>query len=62
MENLRYGRVCMLDKKGGYYMKLINTITTFNAKNNAPLSNENIREVIVKVMMEDEEESIKDAS
>ena len=41
-EVLRYGQVCMLDKKENYYMELSNTITTFNDNNNTPLSYMNI--------------------
>ena len=43
----------MLEKKGKYYTELSNTITTFNDNNDAPLSNANIQEGIVKFMMED---------
>ena len=46
----------MLEKKEKYYTEMSNTITTFNEKNDAPLFNANIREAIVIVMMEDEEE------
>ena len=61
-ENLRCERVCMLDKKENYYTELRNTITTFNYNNNSPLSNANIREAIVKLIMEDEVESIMDVN
>ena len=37
-------------------MELSNAITTFNDNNDMPLSNVNIWEAILKVMMEDEEE------
>ena len=52
----------MLEKKRKYYMELSDTITTFDYNNNAPLSNVNIQEMIMKLMMEDEEESITDAN
>ena len=61
-EKLRYGQACMLEKKKNYYRNLSNTITTFNENNGAPLSNAKILEAIVKIMMEDEEESIIDAT
>ena len=43
------------------FTELSNTTTTLNNNNNTPLSNMNIRETILKVMREDEEESITDA-
>ena len=52
----------MLEKKGKYYEELSNTITTLNDKNKYPLSKSNILEAILKVVMEDEEESITDAN
>ena len=52
----------MLEKKRKYYMELSDTITTFDYNNNVPLSNVNIQEMIMKLMMEDEEESITDAN
>ena len=62
MAKLRYGRACMLEKKENYYTKLSNNTTTLNDRNDAPLSNAKIQEVILKVMMEDEEESTTDAN
>ena len=62
MEKLSYGRACMLEKKGKYYEELSNTITTLNDKNKYPLSNANILEAILKVVMGDEEESMTDAN
>ena len=46
----------MLEKKERYFTELSNNITNFNDNNNAPLSDVNIGEAILKVMMEDEEE------
>ena len=48
--------------KEKYFTELINTITTFNDNNNTPLSNMNMWDDILKVVMEDEEESITDAN
>ena len=45
-----------------YYTKLINTITDFINNNNLTLSKANIREAILQVTMEDEEEPITDAN
>ena len=59
-ENLRYGQACILETKGKYYKELVNTITTFNENKNTHLYNANIQEEIIKVMMEDGEESITD--
>ena len=42
-DKFRYGRACMLEKKGEYYTELSNTITTFNDNNDAPLFNANIQ-------------------
>ena len=61
MEKLRYGRACILEKKGKYYTEMSNTIPTFNDNNNKSLSNVNIQEAILKVIIEHEEESITDA-
>ena len=52
----------MLENKEKYYTELSNTITTFNNNNKSPLSNANIRKMILKVMLGDKEESITDAS
>ena len=60
-EKLRYGQACMLEKEEKYYTELSNTMTTFNDNHNTPLSSVKIQEAVLKVMMEDEEESILDA-
>ena len=52
----------MLEKKGKYYTELSNTVTTFNENNDGTLSSVNIREAIMKVMMEYGEESIMDSN
>ena len=52
----------MLEKKENYYAELSNTRNTFNKNNNTPLSNVNIREAILKAMIEDKEEPIPDAN
>ena len=48
----------MLEKMEKYYMELSNTINIFNDNNNTTLSNVNIWEALLKVIIEDEEESI----
>ena len=50
-EKIMYGRACMLDKNEKYYTELSNIITNFNDNNDTPLSNVNIWEEILKVMM-----------
>ena len=47
-------QVCMADSRYKYYTELLRAITHFNNPNNAPLTNENIREVINKVIAEEE--------
>ena len=50
-ENIGYGGECMLEKKENYYTELSTTINTFNDNNNTPLSDVNIQEAILKVMI-----------
>ena len=50
----------MLEKMEKYYMELSNTINIFNDNNNTTLSYVNIWEALLKVIIEDEEESITD--
>ena len=52
----------MSENKEKYYTELSNTVTNFNNNTKFPLFNTNIREEILKFMMEDEEESITDAN
>ena len=48
----------MENSKDNYYTELCSTITDYNERNNMPLSNVNIREAILQVMREEEEEAI----
>ena len=52
----------MLEKQGKYYTELSNTITIFNDNNKSTFSKVNIQESILKVVVEDEEESIMDSN
>ena len=45
----------VLDKKEKHYTEMSNTITTLYENNNMPLSNVNIWESILELMIEDEE-------
>ena len=46
----------MATPKEKYYTKLLETLVDYNDHHNAPLSNENLRQKIITVMEETEEE------
>ena len=54
--DVEYERVCMATIKDKYYTKMLETLVYYNDRNNAPLSNENIRQAVNRVMVETEEE------
>ena len=51
-----YEQACMATMKYKYYTKILETLVDYNDRNNAPLSNENIRQSVSRVMAETEEE------
>ena len=51
-----YEHACMENVKDKYCMEMYNTITNYNDRNHKPLSNANIREVIDKLILEQQAE------
>ena len=54
--DVKYEQACMATTKQKYYTKILETLVDYNDRNNAPLSNENLRKAVSKVMEETEEE------
>ena len=54
--DMAYEQLCMATTKDKYYTKMLETLVDYNDCNNAPLSNEKIRQVVRRVMAETEEE------
>ena len=46
----------MATTKEEYYTKMLETLVEYNIHNNTPLSNEKLRQAVIKVMAENEEE------
>ena len=52
--DVMYGRACVATPKDKYYEKMLETLVSDNNLNGAPLSNEELRQVVNKVMEETE--------
>ena len=61
-EVIKYQQACIPELKENYYTELSFTITNFNDSINMPLSNLNIREAVLRVMIADEEGYITDSN
>ena len=46
-------RACMASSRDKYYTEMLKTLTDYNDRNNAPLSNDNIQEAIHKFIEEE---------
>ena len=57
-----YQEAHIAESKEKYYTELSNTIANFNDNNNMPLSNMNIWEAVLRVMIEYEEVEIMDTN
>ena len=54
--DVTYEQACMSTTKEKYYTKMLGTIVDYNDRNNAPLSNDKLRQAVSKVMEDTEEE------